>query len=267
MIDKVNITPFELEAFVDGELPEADHRRVSAALATDDALRAKLAEISDAKRRLSTASFVDEGDDPALETIAAKLEHQLKSKRRRWLLRTGAGLAVLMFVFAAAGWYGHERFAPSGPTQVGEVALPAFVADAAGAHEIFAFDAVHPVEFTSSDETVMRGWFKQHLGKTADVPNIEHLGFDLVGGRLLGGAQGAMAQILYENDKGDRVSLVLAKRPTGGGKELRLMKVGKSFASYWSENELSWAVVEDAPGADITSIASHVASLVKERRN
>ncbi|MEO1492036.1 MAG: hypothetical protein AAFV19_07780 [Pseudomonadota bacterium] len=267
MTRQTNITPLELEAYLDGELPDADQKRISAALDQDEALRAQFADMSDAKRRLSSASLGDEIDDPALSVIAGKLEHQLRVRRRWWLLRTGALASIVAVGLVVAGWTSHARFAPAGPTQIGDFELPGFVADAAGAHSVFAFDTVHPVEFTSSDEVVMQNWFKHHLGKTAYVPDLEHLGFDLIGGRLLGDAQGAMAQILYENDKGDRVSLVLAKRPTGTGKELRLAKVGKSFASYWRDNELSWAVVENAPGADISSIAAHVASLVNERRN
>ncbi|MEM9735060.1 MAG: anti-sigma factor [Pseudomonadota bacterium] len=261
------ITPLELEAYCDGELPEADHRRISAAIDKDEALRAQFQAISDTRRRLAVASTEGDADDPALSVLVGKLERELQVRRRWWFLRTGAALGVMVTLVGAAGWYGHARYAPAGPTQVGDVVLPGFVADAAGAHSIFAFDSVHPVEFTSSDENTMRDWFKFHLGKTADVPNLREFGFTLVGGRLLGDADGAMAQILYENEQGDRVSLVLGKRPTGAGKELRLVKVGKSFASYWSDDELSWAVVENAPGADINSIATHVAGIVRERRN
>jgi anti-sigma factor RsiW len=72
-----------------------------------------------------------------------------------------------------------------------------------------------------------------------------------------------MAQLLYENEKGDRVSLVFGRRQVPGGTELKLVHVGKSYASYWREGEFAWAVVEDSPGADVSAVATHVAQVIR----
>ena len=262
----------ELEAFADGELPAEDARRVAAALETDADLRAQFAEICRLGAALEQVADDPEDDDPAIGVLANRLERQLVLRRRAQLSRYGAAAAAVVAAVGTAGWYSHAALSPAVPGAAPAVmaantvdpgALPSFVADAAGAHSIFAFDSVHPVEFTSSDQPVMHDWFVSHLGGNASVPQLDSLGFTLVGGRLLGGAEGAMAQILYENAKGDRVSLIYGKRQLPGGPEVKLVKVGKSFASYWQHNDFSWAVVEDAPGADVTAVSAHVAELIK----
>ncbi|MEO0762532.1 MAG: anti-sigma factor, partial [Pseudomonadota bacterium] len=143
--------------------------------------------------------------------------------------------------------------------------VPSFVADAAGAHQVFAPDNFHPVEFTAKDEAAMARWFSARLGQTATIPHLEELGFSLVGGRLLAGANGPAAQVMYENAKGDRVSLVFGKQQVpGGSPELKLVHVGKSYASYWQDKGFAWAVVEDTPGADVSMVATHVARITRE---
>lgn len=273
------VTDAELHAFCDGELDEAESARVAAALEADGVLRARMSNILSDAARLAEASE-PERDDPATEALAAKLGAALDRKQRRQSALRFAGGGVTLAAVAAAGWFGHALLAkplagklrPGDPGVVLATAqpqpiprgqVPGFVADAAGAHAVFAPDTFHPVEFTASDEATMASWFSSHLGDSAIIPHLEELGFDLVGGRLLGGAEGPMAQVLYENDRGDRVSLVYGKQIVPGGADLRLVHVGKSYASYWQDGGFSWAVVEDSPGADVSSVATHIARITR----
>ncbi|MEO0620687.1 MAG: hypothetical protein AAFU49_18705 [Pseudomonadota bacterium] len=260
----------ELGAYCDGELEGPDASRIEQALAEDPDLRAEMRAMMEDRAALAEAASLPEGGsaDPMLEALAGRLEARLNETKRRAQFRRWAVGGVGALAVALAGWAGHAwltgtaLFEP-GPAERAAAAVPGFVADAAGAHAIFADDTVHPVEFTSADEPVMQRWFRSHLGPTALIPHLEELGFDLVGGRLLGDAEGAMAQVLYENAKGDRVSLVFGKREVPGGQELKLVHVGKSYASYWREGEFSWAVVEDSPGADVSAVATHIAALIR----
>ena len=266
------ISEAELNAFCDGELDDAANARVARALEADPALRARMAEImSDIAAMREAAER--ERVDPATEALAARLGAAVERKERRLLAFRAGGGAVSVAAVALAGWFGHAYFVKTMPVksrQGGQVvaqieeAVPGFVADAAGAHAIFAPDDFHPVEFTASDEAAMASWFSTHLGREAMIPHLEELGFDLVGGRLLGDAEGAMAQVIYQNDRGDRVSLVFGKRQVPGDEGLKLVHIGKSYASYWQDRGFAWAVVEDSPGADVSTVATHIARMTRD---
>jgi anti-sigma factor RsiW len=277
---KKRVSEAELHAFCDDELGQEDAARVARALEDDPELRREMAAIMRDRSLIEAAARTadPEGEDIATRELAARLSAAIDRKAaRRDAMRIGTGAIGVMGV-AAAGWFGHAHFerkttgigefvasAPlTAPATFASAGVPSFVADAAGAHAVFAPDLVHPVEFTAHDEELMRDWFASHLGSQAMVPHLEELGFALMGGRLLGNADGAMAQLIYENERGDKVSLVFGKRPVPGGSELRLVQLGKSYASYWQDRGFAWAVVEDSPGADVSAVAAHVSKLTRE---
>lgn len=271
----VAVTEVELAAYCDGQLDEAEAARVETAMLGDPALRAEMGRLLAERRALAEAvgaGRATETEDPAITALAGRLAGRLERRRRRALATRGGAAAAALVLIAAAGWVGHALVTgtpmfdrPGAEDAAG--GIPGFVANAAGAHAVFADDLVHPVEFRAADEAVMRRWFAAHVGDGAMIPDLGSVGFDLVGGRLLGDAHGAMAQLLYENARGDRVSLIFGRRPVPGGKEIKLVHVGKRFASYWRDGDLSWAVVENSPGADVSAVSSQVAELIRAARN
>ncbi|MEM6972824.1 MAG: anti-sigma factor [Pseudomonadota bacterium] len=268
------ISEAELNAFCDGELNEAEAARVAAAIEADPALRARMARIMGDLAALRAAAE-PEVDDPATLLLAERLSGAVaRRERQRTMAQYGAGLAATVAI-ACGGWFGHAAFMKSsyGKRQEGlfltsaietQPVVPTFVADAAGAHQVFAPDNFHPVEFTAENEAAMARWFSDRLGESAAIPHLEELGFNLVGGRLLAGAEGPRAQVMYENAKGDRVSLVFGKQRLPGDAKLKLVHVGKSYASYWQDSGMDWAVVEDTPGADVSQVATFINKLTKE---
>ncbi len=272
-IDHSAVDAAMLAAYCDGQLGDREAARVEQALLERPELRRELTRLAAERRRLIDAlcaGEAEEAPDPAISALADRLDHRLRLQRaRRVGLRAGGAVAALLAI-GAAGWVGHAQITGTpmfarpfvDPDEL-TATVPGFVADAAGAHAIFADDAVHPVEFRAADEAVMQRWFETHLGGDAVIPALDGLGFDLVGGRLLADADGPMAQVLYENDTGDRVSLVFGRRDVPGGTDLKLVHVGKSYASYWREGDFAWAVVEDSPGADVSAVATHVAELIR----
>ncbi|MEM6438777.1 MAG: hypothetical protein AAF763_03640 [Pseudomonadota bacterium] len=259
------ITDAELGAYADGELDAPDIARIEAALAADAALRARLARIVDARDALDRLAEAGSPDapDPEAEALAARLGARLRADQARRGRRRASLAAAALLATAVGGWFAHIYVgapAPSAALAQGEP--PAFVADAVGAHAVFAPDQIHPVEFFSDDEALMRDWFAGHLGDDVRIPHLEEIGFDLIGGRLLGSARGPSAQLIYENAAGDRVSLVFGRQDLPGASDApRFEDVDGRLASWWRQGELSWAVVEDRPGADVMTVTKLVVDM------
>jgi anti-sigma factor RsiW len=253
------VSEAELGAFCDGELDDAAAARVEAALQADPALRAEMARLMRERAALSGDAEVREAPDPAVAALASRLEARLRGRRRRRLAAFAAGVVAAVAAIAAGGWFAHDAAVTRQVVPASEA--PRFVEEAAGAHAIFAPDDVHPVEFFSSDEELMRQWFEGHLDHVVRIPHIEDLGFELIGGRLLGGAQGATAQLMYENAKGDRVSVVFGRHEAPQDGTLHLVRLGDVYASWWKAGDLAWAVLESGAGADVSAVATRVAAL------
>lgn len=252
------VSEAELGAFCDGELDDASAARVEAALQRDPALRAEMARMMRERAALSGGSE-REPPDPAVAALATRLAGRLRGRRRRRVAAFAAAAVVAAAAVAAGGWFAHDAAMTRQVLPASEA--PRFVEEAAGAHAIFAPDEVHPVEFFSSDEELMRNWFAGHLDHAVRIPHIEDLGFELIGGRLLGGAQGATAQLMYENAEGDRVSVVFGRHPAPQDGTLHLVRLGDVYASWWKAGELAWAVLESGAGADVSAVATRVAAV------
>ena len=52
-------------------------------------------------------------------------------------------------------------------------------------------------------------WLSKRLGRPLKLPVLADEGYELVGGRLLPGDAGARAQFMYQNTKGERITLYL----------------------------------------------------------
>ncbi len=260
-----------LHAFADRQLSQNEENKVIDFLERHPDRMQLLRGHMDDKQRINDAvKLEDEPADATIDTLADCLSdrlanHERRERTKRWSLRSAASVALM-----AVGWTAHTAYVDtpaSSPTpalmaSLETAELPSFLADAAGAHSLFGLDRVRPVEYTAESEGAMQDWFGSLFDADSSVPHLEQTGFDLVGGRMLATAEGPIAQLLYENTPGDRVSLFFTKQQIGEGSEMKLVLVGKTFASYWNDDEFSYAVVEEAPGADIGVVATQVAELV-----
>jgi anti-sigma factor RsiW len=97
----------------------------------------------------------------------------------------------------------------------------------------------HPVEVNVSQEANLVQWLSKRLGRPLVVPNLTAAGYQLIGGRLLPAEEETAAQFMYQNGKGERLTLYMW---TGIG------------ASYWSDRGFGYAIA--ARGAAICCCGS-----------
>lgn len=231
-------TDAELHAYADDRLDASGHARVSAYLAAHPDIAALVADWQ-AQNGALRATFAPHArampDDIAL--IAGTRASRTRASIGRPAL---AAAALLLFCAGAAGGYAVPRlFAAPQMSNISDI-LPT---EARNAFLVYAGEKRHPVEVFADEEKHLAAWLGKRLAMTdLQVPDLNPLGFRLVGGRLLpvGGVPGAM--FMYEDETGQRLTVLI-------GRNAQNRETGFRFASdkgietfYWIDGEIGCAV-------------------------
>lgn len=258
---KPAINEVDLNTYVDGQLSPEQEAHVEAILAGEPEDRAHLEAMVEQKRLLRAGLAAIPAGEGSFRTL--RLERQLAAKLARrerpaagdWLRRAAA--AVL---FVASGWGGHMLYAEvSRP-------MPEYVAEAAGAHLVFADKPFRPADIDPTHPVQMASWLSDELGETITVPSLKPLSIDFVGGRLLGTKEGPLAHLVYEDRDGHRVTLTIAPHRYQGNTRLKLAQRDDVTLGYWSDATLSYAVVAKTSDAQIAAIASEITEASRDGR-
>ncbi|MCC5859913.1 MAG: anti-sigma factor [Ectothiorhodospiraceae bacterium] len=250
---KPEIGDDELQRFVDGQLsPErralvleylADHpdaqRRVNADLRHKHALRRQVSE------------FADHADDPVTARLRDELAARLTrsaARRSPWWRQTAAAVALF-----ATGWGAGIVY-----DAYWEWAVPSVVNGAAKAHQIFAENSHRPVELTAADSQELEHWFSEHLYAVVDIPQLDSIGLRFIGGRLLATEQGPLAQMLYEDQRGRRLSFYVSAGEAYSGADVQVVKVDGFTAGYWKDDKLVYTLVADTSKEQLLAIAAAI---------
>ena len=204
------VSEAELHAFADGLLSDGRRAEVEAYLATrpDEAERVR------AWRRQAEGLHALY-DGVLAEPIPAALA--LGPPRRSRTPGRIAAAAALLLVGGGLGWTARAALRPPAPgrTQAFD-SRQDLARQAAVAHAVFSPEVRHPVEVGADQEAHLVGWLSKRLGAELRPPRLGALGFDLMGGRLLAGARGPVAQFMYRDAAGQRLTLYVASEPGAG---------------------------------------------------
>jgi anti-sigma factor RsiW len=241
----------ELHAFVDGQLPKERCRAVLAYLGHYPHEIVRLAAYATQKEELRRQFEAIEV--PSASATTAELERALAGRLsgscyREWLRRVAAiaGLVVI-------GWWSNTFY-----QQHLAERLPDVVVEAAQAHQIFGGDVRRPVELTAAASADMVAWFSSRLGEHVEIPSLGTAGLRLVGGRLLAGDEGPVAQLIYEHEDGHRLTLGVSAEPADSGAEIEVVTFEGLTAGYWLEGALTYALVGKTSEAQLVAIATRI---------
>jgi len=252
MIDSTRndeVTDDDIQRIVDGTLDPERHAEIVARIAQDperlervESLIAHNAALKEAAAALAPYEDDPAETDPRTRELTEALGDRLAANlavRESWRARLPAYTrnAAAAAVLVAAGWFGHSAY------DYANAPYPGYVADAAGAHLVFAEDQHYPAEFRAEALMLAADWFEQKMGYAVAPPELDIVGLNLVGARLLGSKEGPLAQYIYEDEAGERLSLVV-KAATGSttrAPSYRTLPQGR--ASYWSDRGLEYALI------------------------
>jgi anti-sigma factor RsiW len=135
-------------------------------------------------------------------------------------------------------------------------ALPA---RAARAHLVYAMEVRHPVEVDASQQEHLVAWLSKRLGTKLKVPVLAGEGYDLLGGRLLPGPEGPVAQFMYQEASGRRLTLyVSAKSKSEDQTAFRFAQEGAVSVFYWIDGNWGYALSGDIERSALTRISTSV---------
>ena len=253
MTDRTALTEVELLNYAVGALPPKAVVAMEARLAEDAAARATLLEWQhqDAAIEALYQPVTNEPVPDRLTEVIRRAQAADEAHRAgRSRARLGLALAIMaaLIVGAGGGWYARDLTTPT----TGALSL---ADNAMRAYDTFVVEVRHPVEVTASEADHLNAWLSKRLGHETRPPDFASAGFVLMGGRIVPSEQGAAALYMYENTEGQRVTLYIAPEGAGQTTAFQFAEKGTTQTFYWTDQELSYAVVGTVPREVLRHIA------------
>jgi anti-sigma factor RsiW len=222
----------ELHAYVDGTLPESRRLEVEAWLAGHPADAARVKDWT-AQNQSLHAAFDNVLNEP--------LPLNLVRATRRPAMAAPFKVAAAMLGMLATGLVGYavglggSGHAPAPPLYLAR--------DAAIAHAVFSPEARHPVEVDAAHADHLIAWLSKRVGTQLQAPDFSAQGFDLLGGRLLAGETGPVAQFMYQ-DKVERRVTLYVRRAVAGNTETTFRHATENGVDvfYWIDRDFGYAL-------------------------
>jgi anti-sigma factor RsiW len=246
----------DLQAWVDRRLTTKDNEAVEAYFAAHPESRARWSQYAEQREELR-AAFAGPAEKmmPARLRIARLLAEQRRRRHRR-LGRVAAAVALL--IAGGIGGWGARDLLPALTSPASAVLASAVFDDAIAAHRTFSVETRHPVEVGANEEAHLVQWLSKRLGHRLIVPDLNALGFQLMGGRLLPADSGPAALFMYEDGKGTRLSCYYLVVDVAGETEFQFREQNGISAFYWVDDGLAYAIAANVPRGPLLKIAEIV---------
>lgn len=240
----------DLHAYADNRLDGARLAQVETWLAAHPEHRAQVDAWRAQSARLHRAydALLDQPIPPRL-LPPANASHWLNLRRVAaigWLMLG----AVTGFVLRGAP---PPETPPAAPPTLAGQTLPRL---AAVAHAVYTPEERHPVEVGADQEAHLVGWLSKRLGAELKPPKLDAAGYQLVGGRLLPGERGEVAQFMYENAARNRLTLYVqpaAESPRDAS--FRHAREGDIDVFYWIDGRFGYALSGTTGRSDMLTLA------------
>lgn len=274
------ITESELHAYVDGTLDEARRAHIDRLLETDHALADRIGDYFSINtllherydrvldeplpaRLLPPENFAPEarqgeagGPAPGAGVAAAPAVSAVPGAARpaaNWKRFAGLAAALVLGIGIGAGGVlspvGRGVLGGDGSGEGGGSIIhasysgEALARQSAIAYVTYAPMVTRPVEVGADREQELVQWLSSRLGTDVRPPVLTHAGYELMGGRLLPGDDGPIAQFMYHNALGERITLNISHRKLSSDvTAFKLYQSGPVNVFYWIDGRFGYAV-------------------------
>lgn len=254
-MSKLPITEADLHAYVDGLLPEARRAEIEAYIASKPGEAERLRtyrEQNDAIR----AAYQGVLDEPLPRGLPLA-----PPRAPRW--QRYAALVAWVLMSGGVGWTLRGEMQSAPVVALGPSALPAPVASlphqAAVAHVVYSPDVRRPVEIGADQEDQLVAWLSKRLGTPLKPPKLGGLGYELIGGRLLPGASGPVAQFMYHDVTGKRLTLYVSTELVDNkDTAFRFAQEGPVNIFYWVDGNFGYALSAGIDKGELARVSIEV---------
>ena len=266
-----NVAADELLRLFDGELSDADARLVRSRLsASDQDTLAAWQHQKDLLRAMGQ-SIASEPIPPDMLHAAGQTgsAHANLQRWQRW-----GGMAAGVVLAFGLGWLTRGVGLADPGLQLAANPVHAtqnagrFQGQAALAHVTFTPEIKHPVEVTAEQQAHLVQWLSKRLGRELQVPKLSAQGYELMGGRLLPGDDGARAQFMFQRADGLRLTLYVGAvnetaAPASAQDTSFAFNQQANLASfYWVDRGFGYALSAALPKAELLNLAQAVYHLL-----
>lgn len=258
------ISEAQLHALADGVLPEEQRAAVDAHLHAHPQDAARVAAWREQNRHLRSLfdPVLDEAVPPHLMQAASP--PAANGAWQRHAMQAAAAI-VLVIAGGAGGWL---LRGDSGDMRAASASPLALARSAAIAHAVYTPEVRHPVEVGVEQEAHLVQWLSKRLGSKLQPPVLSQLGYHLIGGRLLpGDGDGPVAQFMYEEGTGKRLTLYVARERAGKQETaFRYTQEKDLGVFYWIDGQMGYALSARLPKAELGKIADAVYAQLEVHR-
>ncbi|WP_199154298.1 anti-sigma factor [Chromobacterium sp. ASV23] len=239
-----------LQAYLDGELTADQAAAVAAWLETHPQAAQKLSQWRSQDQALRQLWALRQKEPVPTNLLAAA-----RTAKRRGLptwLQQGMAAGLVFALGLGGGWYGQQAYQGAHPM----AAVDSLPRQAAMAHVVYSPDIQRPVEIAAEQEGQMVAWLSRRMQSRIEPPRLAQAGYELIGGRLLPGNQGPVAQFMYHDASGQRMTLYVARESaprTDNG--FHFASQGPVNVYYWWSKGWGYALSAGMPRERLLSLA------------
>lgn len=248
------ITNDDLHAYADGMLTPERAAAVEVYLAEHPTAARQVAEYKALNVALRSAL------EPVLVETAVPVDAVIPAQpRKRFAIQLAAAAAVAgLLVGGGAGWFSNAYFGGKGDNaqQIAE--------RAAAAYSVYAPETRHPVEVGVEQADHLVAWLSNRMGMSFEIPQLDAIGFSLIGGRLMVGDAAPAALLMYENDQGRRMVLYIRNDlPQGKQTALHYRRNAGTGVIYWLDGDKGFGLSGGFSEQELSGAAKIVRAVYK----
>ena len=262
------VTEADLHAYADHLLDPARHVEIDAFL---DAHPAERERVDDWRaQNLALRQLLD----PVLSEplpLRLPLKPAPGAGWQEWPWRSLAAGVAIAVVSTGSAWWGRgaydgqlQRSATLAAARAGT--LNGFAHRAAVAHVVYSPDVRRPVEVGADQEQALVTWLTKRMGTEVKPPDLRALGYGLIGGRLLPGDKGPVAQFMFEGAKGERLTLYVTREDAGRETAFKFGQDGPVNVFYWVDKDFGYAISSGDSKQEMLRVAEAVYSQLEARK-
>jgi anti-sigma factor RsiW len=237
----------ELHAYLDGRLDAPRRARVEARIRSDRDLARLVEEYRAQALNLELLGRLTRLRAPRADIDALRERFAQRLYRQKTVARGFKCMAVAA-VLLSAGWMGWLHYGTAEgplvarqPSEAGHLlSVERELAGAEGGNPILDWIA------------------QQVMGKSLPAPDLQSLGFQFAGGRVLPTSRGPAAQLFYESSDGDRVMLYLTGNVGQKKSTFTFVSKGELSMFYWQSGPFIYSLIGRIEQDRLMAVAEHV---------